>query len=121
MSKLDFIIYPTIALTAPIIYFSNQYGQLGVGLSIISIIYGFVIYCFSVKSDKRSMVITMALLDKRKRIILEFLEEPKSMDEIVNKFSMPRSIVNDIIIFLKEKGFVSEERINNKSTYKRKF
>lgn len=110
MSKYDYIIFIIIGLIVLFsILIANNEIKLEIGIAIVGILIGIVMYISSVKSDKHSRMITMVLLDEKKRRIVEFLEIPRTTSEIIEEISssdINNATINDILDSLEEHGFV---------------
>ena len=125
MTNYDYIIFIIIGL---IVLFSILIAingiELGIGIAIVGILIGIVMYISSVKSDKHSRMITMVLLDEKKRRIVELLEIPRTTGEIIKEISdsdINNATIADILDGLEEHGFVKEITAGLETKYVRTF
>jgi len=124
MNRLNILISLFLVIIIILVVFATFESDVttkGILISVVAIIVGLEIYLFSIKNDKRSMMITMILLDERKRRIVEFLATPHSIDDIVSKLKIDSATSTDLITILEKKGFVKSKSENNKVLYFRTF
>lgn len=125
MTKYDYIIFIIIGL---IVFFSFLIAfnkiELAIGIAIVGILIGILMYVSSVKSDKQSRMIMMVLLNEKKRKIVEILEFARSINEIISELSdsdINNATINDILDDLEEHGFVKEIVAGQGTKYVRTF
>lgn len=109
-----------IILIVMITFESNDTNQ-SIEISVLGILIGVEIYFISIVNDKRSMMITMILLDENKRKIVEYLANPHSIDEMEIKLKIDRATIVDLINILEQKGFVKRKVVNDSTLYSRTF
>jgi hypothetical protein len=127
MTALDFVIYGLIGGMIFVSYLVIiQTLSIEIGIGLFGILVAGVLYFFSVRGDKRSMLIIMTLIDHRRRNILECLEKPKTIDDLeiaVNKMgiTMSRPEISDLLNSLEKRKFVRRISDSEGTKYERKF
>lgn len=110
MIKEDIFVILCLIVTV-VSAFLTAFGTLekDYGIAIIGIFIAFLVYSMSLKTDKSSMRIISALLDERKRKILECLEIERTPEEIIaylQKNGVERTNALDLIHSLEKRRFI---------------